>query len=405
MKQYRNLIKYPDFMRVFLAGVVNTFGDCFDQLATSWLVLELTGSGYWFALNFAVNALPNLVIQPFLGVFIERVSKKWVMIVADIGRALLVVVLIGLYINNMLPPTLVLVFSFLMTCFEALRQPAAMSLSPHLVDEDMYAHSTSLKTTVITLATLAGTALAGIVIATQGIAFALWIDVISFVISAVILSTLKKDIKNQKGANPSTYSEELKEGWNYFIKNGLFFKLAIVGFFINMVMSGFNILMMPFAVEVLNQDASYISLFQSLMMASMLVSSAVFPYIFSKLSSAKIFLLGGILFAVGILSYASLAYASNLYLITAIAAFCFGIGSGVVPATLSVTLMKVVAKDKLARVAAFYNSFAYAAAPVGSLVIAALMAVMSQFQILILCGVLLVIIFILFYLDRSFEQV
>ncbi len=92
-------------------------------------------------------------------------------------------------------------------------------------------------------------------------------------------------------------------------------------------------------------------------------------------------------------------------IITAIAAFCFGIGSGVVPATLSVTLMKVVAKDKLARVAAFYNSFAYAAAPVGSLVIAALMAVMSQFQILILCGVLLVIIFILFYLDRSFEQV
>lgn len=74
VKSYINLKKYPDFIKVWIAGLVNTIGDNFDALALSWLIYEVTGSKYWFAINFTLNAIPNLLIQPFLGVFIERMS-------------------------------------------------------------------------------------------------------------------------------------------------------------------------------------------------------------------------------------------------------------------------------------------------------------------------------------------
>ncbi|WZU00490.1 MFS transporter [Erysipelothrix sp. D19-032] len=141
IKSYIVLKKYPDFIKVWIAGIINTFGDSFDALAMSWLVYEITGSKFWFALNFTINAIPNLIIQPFLGVYIERLSKRWVMVVTDVGRGVLVLTLIMITNLGYTNGYLILVFTFLMTCMESLRQPAATSLMPHIVDVEHFESS------------------------------------------------------------------------------------------------------------------------------------------------------------------------------------------------------------------------------------------------------------------------
>lgn len=82
-ESYLKLKEYPDYLKNLSAGIINKIGDNFDMLAISWLIYELTGSKFWFAINFTINAIPNLIIQPFIGAYIEKVSKKRIMVFAD----------------------------------------------------------------------------------------------------------------------------------------------------------------------------------------------------------------------------------------------------------------------------------------------------------------------------------
>src|SRR5256885_9040180 len=79
-----------NFRRLWLAQIVSELGDWFYALAVYSLILELTGSARLVGLAVGLKVLPQTVASPIAGVVNDRMSRKRVMIAADLARAAIV---------------------------------------------------------------------------------------------------------------------------------------------------------------------------------------------------------------------------------------------------------------------------------------------------------------------------
>ena len=73
---YKDVLKESDYRKLLISTVINRFGDALDAVGFTWLVYQITHSGTWSAIIFALNILPNVIIQPFTGALVERLDKK-----------------------------------------------------------------------------------------------------------------------------------------------------------------------------------------------------------------------------------------------------------------------------------------------------------------------------------------
>ena len=145
------------------------------------------------------------------------------MLISDFIRSFLVVTLIIFMSSNMITPLILILFTLLVSTVEAFRVPAGLSLLPQLLDEKTYDKGIGLNSTASTLAVLLGTAVSGIIVVKLGYMFAMLIDAISFILSAIIICMIKEpetnnEKKNAKKMNVGSYVNLLVEGFKYTFK-------------------------------------------------------------------------------------------------------------------------------------------------------------------------------------------
>src|SRR3954453_6265194 len=92
----RLLVTNAAFRRLFLAHAISRAGDAFNTVALVVLVFNLTGSGLGVAGTGAFEVLPVLLIGLLAGLAVDRCPRRSVMIAADLGRAVLALLLAGL---------------------------------------------------------------------------------------------------------------------------------------------------------------------------------------------------------------------------------------------------------------------------------------------------------------------
>ena len=78
------------FRQLWLGQVVSQMGDWFNTIALYTIILNLTGSGRDIGLLMVARFLPSFVFGPISGVLADRFSRRSIMIISDLLRALLV---------------------------------------------------------------------------------------------------------------------------------------------------------------------------------------------------------------------------------------------------------------------------------------------------------------------------
>jgi Na+/melibiose symporter-like transporter len=78
------------FRQVWLGQVVSQMGDWFDTIALYTIILHLTGSGRAVGLLLVARFLPSFVFGSLSGVVADRFSRRSIMIVSDLLRAVVV---------------------------------------------------------------------------------------------------------------------------------------------------------------------------------------------------------------------------------------------------------------------------------------------------------------------------
>jgi MFS family permease len=178
-----------NFRRLWLAQIVSEIGDWFYTLAIYSLLLELTGRAGSVALALVLQVLPQTFAGPMAGVVNDRVSRKKVMIAADVAR--MVIVLAMLLVRSR--STVWLVYPLLLceTVMAAFFEPARSSVIPNITRREEVILANTLSSTTWSMNLVLGATLGGVVAALLGRNAVFVLNALSFLVSAVLIGGMR----------------------------------------------------------------------------------------------------------------------------------------------------------------------------------------------------------------------
>lgn len=91
---YRDVFGNAEFRALWTAHLLSVAGDQLARVALTVLVFDRTRSAGWAALTYAVTFIPDLIGGAALSAVADRHSRRAVMVVADLSRAVLVVAMV-----------------------------------------------------------------------------------------------------------------------------------------------------------------------------------------------------------------------------------------------------------------------------------------------------------------------
>jgi MFS family permease len=182
-------LKNRNFRVFFVGEVISTVGSWMQMLAQGWLVLELTGSGGALGVTLALQTLPILVIGAWGGVLADRVdNRRLLAVTALLGMAQAVALGVMEATGNVTIHWLYF-FAFVLGVVTAFDRPAMQAMNYELAGPDDLPSAIGIASTINSGGRLLGPALAGILIATVGMAPVFFLNAATFaaVIIAVVL--------------------------------------------------------------------------------------------------------------------------------------------------------------------------------------------------------------------------
>lgn len=406
---YKDILKQKEYMKIITAALINRFGDSVDAIASAWIVYELTQKAYWSALIYALNLIPSVVITPLAGAFVEKKSKKKIMILTDLIRALCVAYIATAYLGGFLQGWHLIITTLVISTAEAFRGPSSSALTPLVLKQEYYEYGTSLSMSLSTIVEMVATGIAAGIIALIGTAGAIYVDMVTFVLSALIITTLHvtEVSKLETSFQMSQYLTTLREGFQYAIHLKALLFLCLIAMFLNAILVPFNSMQAPFVKEVLNGDASVLSVLGVTMSISSLLASISYPKISKKISPR--ILMVSCAAAIG-LFYIGMIVAKPLYItkvgiygVTASLFFVLGVVVGWVNSFASVQFMKIIDPQYLARCSALLTSLSMGVSPIASIFVSVMARVASISTIFIACGFLAIFVTILLLFSKTLK--
>lgn len=202
--------------QLFFAGQgISLIGTWMTQLATIWLVYDLTKSPLMLGVVGFSSQIPNFFLAPFGGVFVDRFSRYRTLISTQILAMMQSLTLAALALTGVIEVWHIIALSLLQGFINALDAPARQAFVPELVDrrEDL-ANAIAINSTMVNGARLIGPAIGGLLIARVGTAYCFLIDGLSYI--AVIAALLAMKVKPWKNVVPDGNPlQKVKEGFVY----------------------------------------------------------------------------------------------------------------------------------------------------------------------------------------------
>jgi MFS family permease len=208
------VLRQRDFRLVFGASAVSWLGDRMVNIALAFAVLELGGSASDIGVVLACRTLPLIGSLLIGGVVADRVSRRAVMVGADLSRCVTQGVLAALLITGSPPIWVVAAFSGLTGLATGFFSPASTGLLPAVVAPEHLQQANGVRATALSGGEIVGPALGGVLVAATSPGWALGIDAVTFAVSAAFLVNLRLPPRIAREA--SSFVDDLREGWDGF---------------------------------------------------------------------------------------------------------------------------------------------------------------------------------------------
>ena len=207
----RHLLLSRDFGLIWWGQLISQIGDGVTKLALLWFVYSVTGSAIKTTVIGLLQTIPPIIFGPLIGVYLDRLPKKPVLIITDLLRALL----IGLIPCWIAPSDFTVERLYILVFLHALATsvfgPALTASVPHLVKPAQYTAANAWLQITTSLGVIMGPALSGIGIATINSQSVLCINAVTYVVSAVCLLPVRLPW-NRFSAEPSKiFSSPIKD--------------------------------------------------------------------------------------------------------------------------------------------------------------------------------------------------
>jgi MFS family permease len=220
-----------NFRRLWLAQIVSEIGDWFYTLAIYNLLLTLTGRASSVGLALVLQVLPQTFIGPIAGAVNDRISRKRVMITADLVRA--VIVLSMLLVRSRSVVWLVYPLLLAETVMAGFFEPARSSVIPNITPRKDLVLANTLSSMTWSMNLVMGATIGGVVAAFLGRDAVFLLNALSFLVSAFFIRRMSFVEPHAEGAAPLRARDlvdftPFMEGVRYVRRNRRLFATVLV---------------------------------------------------------------------------------------------------------------------------------------------------------------------------------
>ncbi|MFO0775547.1 MAG: MFS transporter [Nitrospiraceae bacterium] len=191
----RQWLLSPGFRLVWWGQTVSQVGDGISKLALIWFVYAVTGSPLKATIIGLLQTIPPILLGPLIGVAIDRLSKKPLLIGSDVVRAFVIgFIPCWMPVESFTVDRLYLLV-FLNSVATAVFGPALTAAIPAIVERRHYTAANALLQSTTSLGVIVGPALSGMGIAVLSSQEVLCFNAVSYLISAACFLplTLKEE--------------------------------------------------------------------------------------------------------------------------------------------------------------------------------------------------------------------
>lgn len=195
------------FRLLFSSTLVSGLGTWIAVIALSVDVWDRTSSGVWVSALLIADFLPAVAIGLLLGPLVDRLSRKNLLVGADLTRIAVFVLL-----TFAVEAWQIVALAFLAGVASGFARPAAYAGLPNLVAPEMLPRANSLLRTADQLTITFGTLLGGIVVAASGPDLAYALNAASFAVSAALLLQIPVRLLQQGRVESRGHWRDVAEG-------------------------------------------------------------------------------------------------------------------------------------------------------------------------------------------------
>ena len=355
------------FLTIALGQTFSLIGSSAAQFALIWWLASETGSALMMALSGFLAFLPQLLLGPFAGVWIDRLKRKYVVIAADMFIGL-VALAFAAYFHFAQPPywTACVVLG-LRAVGGVFHTPAIQAIVPLLVPKEELVRANGWSQFMQSGAFMLGPVLGALLYAVWPLSLIMVFDFAGALIASVCLAVVP--IKDITGSNHQTphFWQELRAGAAVFVKDKRLLATTLTAAFCMvffMPLSSYYPLMSSSHFQV---SALYASLVELLYAAGMMGSALLISMLGTIRCKFLVVHLG--LFGIGLTSFIAGLLPPYLWAFWVFAAVCalMGASGNIYNIPYMAYLQETIPPEALGRVFSLIGSLMSLAMPVGLL--------------------------------------
>jgi MFS family permease len=240
------LRRSPAFGLLFLATAGSAVGTYLAAIALTVHIYDQTESGTWVAALLIADFLPIVVIGLLMGPLVDRLSRRWLMVVSDVMR-------FGVF--TALPfvdsPAAIVALAGVAGVATGFFRPAAYAGLPNLVPDDELTNANSLLQTVETLAWMIGPVLGGLMLTVWSPSVPYAVNAVTFLVSALLIMRIPEAKLRSEESLTGGYWRDVADGVRLVLTSAPLRTVLVVWNVVILGSAAINVAEVVFAKDVL----------------------------------------------------------------------------------------------------------------------------------------------------------
>ncbi len=247
---------YLGYIWIMISQFVSLIGSQIVSFAVIWYLTIETGSTLILSAASIANIVPMIIVSPIAGVVADRLDKNVMLIITDLLQALSTFVLIILFSLGINQLWHIIALLAVRGICQGFQMPVAVAITSLMVPEDKIKPINSINQIFNSLLGIASPAIGAIAIANFDIQQIYWLDVFTFIPTAIVLLLIRIPSVRKNGSSSNegieekgSFKQEFKEGFSYIKTSGLssiFALFAVANFIVVPVFALFPLLILDY---------------------------------------------------------------------------------------------------------------------------------------------------------------
>ena len=354
--------------RLFLIGqLIATAGTWMQIIAQGWLVYAISGSELALGVVGSASAIPVLLISPWGGVIVDRVSKRHLLLITQSTAMLLAFTLAALVFTDVVRVWHIVLLAVGVGVVNSFDGPARQAFVVEMVGHDDLPNAIALNSMTFNSGRIVGPAIGGVLLVTLGAAWCFFLNGLS--IMAVLISLLNMNMPvSTRKREPKSARQQLTSGLAYVRHAPDLRALLLMAMVFSTFGTSYATVLPAFIDKVLGQDARAFGTINAITGMGAVTAAFFIAQFGDRLPRGRVL-------AIAILTFPFVlsVFATNAnYTLSLVLAYVLGVGFMFV-FTLINTLLQTNLRDELrGRVLSLYTLTFFGVAPIGNLLVGSL---------------------------------